>query len=149
MSGSNLGEFGFGDIFRQLQDDYAALRTGAQSVTSLAEVTGTFTDRKGLMTVVASATGEVSALTFKSSKYREMAPAELSHAILDAISKAKARAIKQTERVLPDTMPNGVSAKDLLEGKIDFSELLPVNLPSVLDVMNGHSQSDHKEEGGF
>jgi DNA-binding protein YbaB len=95
----------------------------------LQEVSETVTSKKGLVTVTVGAQGEIRSLTLNNRTYRDMAPAELSHVIVDTLKTARKRVEKHFVQALPSTVLGGMSVEDILSGKVDLAKFLPESIP--------------------
>ena len=113
----------------QLAADYARHRAATmQAQQRMSEVSATMTSAQGLVTVTVGAGGEVRSLLFNSHGYRKMPAAELSHVILDTINRARASIMAQLIGELPDSTFAGLSYSDIINGKVDWDQVLPDTL---------------------
>lgn len=67
--------------------------------------------------------GEVTAITFHGTKYRGMAPAELSHVLLTTIREGRAQCVQKVAEAMGDDFLPGVSYADLVTGKMDAEDV--------------------------
>ncbi|WP_416482857.1 YbaB/EbfC family nucleoid-associated protein [Streptomyces sp. CL12] len=88
------------------------------------EVTGTATAPRQTVKATVNAQGEVTAIEFPTGAYHRMAPKELSEALLSTIRQARANALEAVAEVGSHGLPAGVRLTDLIEGKVDATELL-------------------------
>jgi len=119
------------ELYRSARDE--ALAAG-QKVRGMTE---TATDAKGNVRVSVSAEGAVTELTFLSKRYREMAPAQLSHLLLDTIEAARSRVQKRLSEQLTGALGGRLPVADLVAGTADLSALLPPELPAGLGLPGG------------
>lgn len=91
---------------------------------TLSEAVTTVKAKDRSLTVDFDGRGEITAITFQGSKYRNMAPAELSHVLLETIRIGRAECVqKLTEAMGQDLLP-GVNFSDLASGKLNAEEIL-------------------------
>ncbi|MFE5741376.1 YbaB/EbfC family nucleoid-associated protein [Streptomyces celluloflavus] len=91
---------------------------------ALAEVSATATSRDRMVSATVDAQGAVTGLKFHSTRYRSMAAAELSAALLDTIRQAQDEATAQVSQLLQPVMPGGLDLGDALGGHGNLSEML-------------------------
>lgn len=121
-----------GQALQRAANDYAHhLADAMQAQEFMRAVDATVTSSNGMVSVTVGAQGDVQALTFHSQRYRQMAPAELSHLVLDTIGRARTSVLRQLEEHLPSTTFAGVSLQDLMNGSADWSSLLPERFEAV------------------
>jgi DNA-binding protein YbaB len=113
----------------QLAADYAQHRATAIAMQrQLQTISTTATSANGLVTVTLGPQGEIRTLAFGSRAYREMAPAELAHAIVDTIERARDGMRRQILDMLPVPAVAGTTFEDILQGRVDWTSLLPEHL---------------------
>ncbi|MDI5968691.1 YbaB/EbfC family nucleoid-associated protein [Streptomyces sp. SL13] len=108
------------------------------------EITGTATAPRQTVKVTVTAQGEVTAIEFPTGAYHRMTPKELSEAMLTTIAQARAAALEQVGELTSLTLPPGVNAADLLQGRADPTLLLsedPTMPDSVRDYIE-HGRPD-------
>jgi len=125
---------------QEIEDLLALYRKQRQEATEarrrINEVTGTATAPRQTVKATVNAQGEVTAIEFPTGAYHRMAPKELSEALLTTIRQARANALKAVAEVSSQGLPAGVRITDLLEGRVDATELLaeePGMPPEVRD----------------
>ncbi len=109
----------------------AALASLEREQRKLADITKTMAEeatsvkaKDRSLTVDFDGRGEITAIAFHGTKYRNMAPAELSHVLLDTIRTGRAQCVqKLTEAMGQDILP-GVNFADLATGKMNADEIL-------------------------
>jgi hypothetical protein len=67
--------------------------------------------------------GEITAITFHGTKYRTMAPAELSHMLLDTIRAGRAQCMQKVADAMGEDFLPGISFADLATGKMDAEDI--------------------------
>ena len=67
--------------------------------------------------------GEITGITFHGTKYRGMAPAELSHVLLETIRTGRAQCMQKMADAMGDDFLPGISFADLVTGKIDAEDM--------------------------
>lgn len=113
----------------ELAAEYQRLRDLAlQTQERTRTVTATVTSAKNLLTVTVGPNGELQSLIFNSRSYRNMAPAELAHVILETVDRARAAVNRELTELMPAALPAGMSIGGVLNGEIDLSGLLPESL---------------------
>ena len=125
---------------QEIEDLLALYRKQRQEATEarrrINEVTGTATAPRQPGKATENAQGEVTAIEFPTGAYHRMAPKELSEALLTTIRQARANALEAVAEVSSQGLPAGVRITDLLEGRVDATELLaeePGMPPEVRD----------------
>ncbi|MFJ6836862.1 YbaB/EbfC family nucleoid-associated protein [Streptomyces sp. NPDC091209] len=89
------------------------------------EVTGTATAPRQTVKATVSSQGDVTAIEFPTGAYHRLAPRELSEILLATIRQARAAALEQVAELTSLALPPGISAADLLQGRVDPTALLP------------------------
>jgi DNA-binding protein YbaB len=88
------------------------------------EATTTVKAKDRSLTVDFDGRGEITAISFHGTKYRNMAPAELSHVLLETIRTGRAQCVqKLTEAMGQDLLP-GVNFADLASGRMKADEIM-------------------------
>jgi hypothetical protein len=91
---------------------------------TMAEATTTVKAKDRSLTIDFDGRGEITAISFQGTKYRGMAPAELSHVLLETIQAGRAQCMRKlTEAMGQDILP-GINFADLASGKMDADEIL-------------------------
>lgn len=67
--------------------------------------------------------GEITAITFHGSKYRSMAPAELSHLLLETIREGRAQCLQKMADAMGEDFLPGISFADLTTGKMGAEDI--------------------------
>ena len=67
--------------------------------------------------------GEVTAITFHGTKYRTMAPAELSHVLLETLRAGRAQCLQKVADAMGEDFLPGISFADLATGKMDAEDI--------------------------
>lgn len=67
--------------------------------------------------------GEITAITFHGTKYRGMAPAELSHLLLETIRAGRAQCMQKVADAMGEDFLPGISFADLATGKMDAEDI--------------------------
>ncbi len=96
---------------------YREQRLGlAELQRNLSSISCTASNQRRTVEVTVGHQGELTALTFHTGAYKQMAPAELSAEILAACDLARAKAQDEAARLLQPMLPPGLFAHDLLDG---------------------------------
>lgn len=95
----------------------------------VAEATGSATSARREVTATVGRTGEVTELSFPTSAYKRMAPAELAAVIVRTIEQARQQAVDASAEELAPMLPPGFSARDLMAGKVDVEALFAARVP--------------------
>lgn len=91
---------------------------------TMSEATTTVKAKDRSLTVDFDGRGEITAISFHGTKYRGMAPAELSHVLLETIQSGRAQCLqKLTDAMGEDILP-GVNFADLASGRMNAEEIL-------------------------
>jgi hypothetical protein len=77
-----------------------------------------------VVSITLGARGELTDVHFPTSAYKRMPPAELAAVILRTAEEARSKLMKQTAELLAPTLPAGLSAEDLLGGKVNAKDFL-------------------------
>ncbi len=96
----------------------------AELYQQMREVTETVTAPRQVVKVTVGPSG-VTDLSFPSHAYKNMPGTELASVILKTIGQAQQRMQARSAELLAPTLPAGVSAEDLMNGKADLAALLP------------------------
>lgn len=70
------------------------------------------------LTMTFDGRGELLDLTFKGTKYRTMAPAQLAHTIMDTLRRGREEITARMNEVMGDDAPGGIDIAALTSGKI-------------------------------
>jgi DNA-binding protein YbaB len=111
----------------------------------LREISGTATAPRGTVKVTVGAQGEVRNIEFPTGAYKRMAPAELTAALMSAISEAKDKALAMVTEVMEPELPKGSKFLDIFTGKAELPSVLPSE-PAMPDVVRDYLQ--HGRAGG-
>lgn len=95
----------------------------------MAATTGTATSARREVTATVGRTGEVTELSFPTSAYKRMAPAELASVIVRTIAQARQQAIEASAEELAPMLPPGFSARELMAGNVDVGALFAARVP--------------------
>ena len=71
-----------------------------------------------------NAKGELVELKFHTQKYRQMAPAELSAAVMDVIDQARSQMAARVAQTYARFAPEGIDLNEVLSGRFDPSRML-------------------------
>jgi DNA-binding protein YbaB len=107
----------------QTQLDEALDRAG-QAQEALTAVSGTATSKDRLVSATVDARGAVTELKFHTTRYRAMAPTELSALLLDTIAKAQQEVSARLEEVLGPIGPEDLEIDDVTSGRADLADML-------------------------
>lgn len=109
----------------------AALASLEREQRKLAEVTKTMSEgsttvraKDRSLTIDFDGRGEITAINFQGTKYRGMAPAELSHVLLETIRTGRAQCLQKLTEVMGQDLLPGVNFGDLASGKMNAEEIL-------------------------
>jgi hypothetical protein len=96
--------------------------------------------------------GEITAITFHGTKYRTMAPAELSHLLLETIRAGRAQCLQKVADAMGEDFLPGISFADLATGKMDAEDIFqklvsPFLGDEAADGILGRSQKDTQGGG--
>jgi YbaB/EbfC DNA-binding family protein len=96
--------------------------------------------------------GEITAITFHGTKYRTMAPAELSHLLLETIRAGRAQCLQKVADAMGEDFMPGISFADLATGKMDAEDIFqklvsPFLGDEAADGILGRSQKDTQGGG--
>ncbi|CAM5598130.1 YbaB/EbfC family nucleoid-associated protein [Streptomyces canarius] len=106
----------------QSQLDEALARAG-QAREALSGISAMATSKDRLVTVTVDARGTLTELKFNSSRYRSMAPSELSAVVTETIAKAQKDVTDQMKEIFGETDGNLDAVKDILGGSSYQDEL--------------------------
>jgi DNA-binding protein YbaB len=91
------------------------------------------TSKDGMVTVTLDQRGDIKDLKFNTAKFRRMAPAELSAALVEIINKARADGRAELAKAYKPFLPPGLDLDQMMNGK--------VNVNGILDAARERSQS--------
>ncbi|MDX3849465.1 YbaB/EbfC family nucleoid-associated protein [Streptomyces sp. AK02-01A] len=101
-----------------------ALVQAGQAREALSEISATATSKDHLVTATVDSRGSLTELKFNSSRYRSMAPSELSALLTDTIGKAQEDVAAQMMAVFGEFDGHDIEAvKDVLSGRPEQAEL--------------------------
>src|ERR1700722_8882626 len=103
---------------RQTEDQLAEMRKKVEKV----RITARSPDN--VITAVVDGQGELVSITFSTAKWRRMAPAELSDALLKTISKAREDSKSELMRSYGSLMPERTFPAGAAAGRTNFQEML-------------------------
>lgn len=104
---------------------------------TMAEATTTVKAKDRSLTIDFDGRGEITAISFLGTKYRGMAPAELSHVLLETIRAGRAQCLqKLTDAMGQDLLP-GINFADLASGKMNADEIMEKVVSPFLDESYG------------
>jgi len=122
-----------------LQEAIAELRRQQESLVDAREkLRGTgckVASRDNAITVSMKSNGEIAAITFNTTKFRRMAPAELGAALTETINQASAEIRQQVVGAFGDYMPSSVDLEGVLTGKSDFSAMFDDAVRKATEIM--------------
>ncbi|MFD7135395.1 YbaB/EbfC family nucleoid-associated protein [Streptomyces sp. NPDC059894] len=101
-----------------------ALERAGRAQEALTALSGTATSKDHLVSATADARGAVTELKFHTTRYRTMAPTELSAVLLDTIGRAQREAAAHLEEVLGPIVPEDLEVDDVMSGRADLADLL-------------------------
>ncbi len=111
-----------GNAQRELDAALAQLDAERAKLADLGEQIGSgstvHTTKDRMLTVTLNGRGDLTKLAFNNPKYRQMAPAELGAAIVDAIAAARTEAMGKMDEMLGADLLPGISFKSLANGDI-------------------------------
>jgi DNA-binding protein YbaB len=111
-----------------MNDALAAYQQQREQLTHAREklntVTNSVTSPRQVVTATVGRHGEVIGLSFPTSAYKRMAPAELASVIIKTIQEAREKSLSQSADLLKPMLPKGFSAEDMLSGKTDVQTML-------------------------
>ena len=99
-----------------------------------------------MISMTFSGRGELSKLTFNTTKYRTMAPTELAHIITETLTSGRAEAFAKLNDLMGPTSLPGASFSALASGEADLSavldDLLSPALQWIADEGNGQPERE-------
>jgi len=113
--------------------DKARERTG-ELRRKVSELTVTVIAPRETVKVTVGAQGDVRAIEFPTGAYKRMPPAELSAALMSALTEAKEKAQVQLGELMAPSMPKGLNFLDIMSGKADMPALdrAEAGLPGIV-----------------
>ncbi len=107
---------------RKLSDNLENLQ---QRITQL---TGKASSQDGTVMVEVSSKGELRDIKFRPDAMRRAGSLDqLAKVIISTTKEATAKVSKQTEDIMSDFLPEGISFQDIINGNVDTATLLNVN----------------------
>lgn len=120
---------------KMLEDALGAYQRQRERLTDVKErmdsLTSTATSARREVTATVGRTGELTELSFPTSAYKRMAPAELASVIVRTISEARQASIAASAEELAPMLPPGFSAQDMMSGKVDVRALIAARMPGL------------------
>ncbi|MGW4482237.1 YbaB/EbfC family nucleoid-associated protein [Amycolatopsis sp. NPDC004368] len=102
-----------------------------ESRKQLSTLTGTATSARREVTATVSRLGELTELSFPTSVYKRMPPAELAAVIVKTVEEARQKAVDASAEAMAPMLPAGVSAQDLMNGRVDVRSLFSGRVPGL------------------
>ncbi|WP_166657975.1 YbaB/EbfC family nucleoid-associated protein [Actinokineospora alba] len=106
---------------------------------SMREISCTAIAPRKVVSVTVAYGGVVKDVTFPSSAYKRMAPAELSAAVMNTIADAQQQVIRESAALMAPTLPPGVDAVKLFSGELDVHSIVPSE-PMTRDSWGGSTR---------
>jgi hypothetical protein len=120
---------------KMLEDALGAYQRQRERLTDVKDrmdsLTSTATSARREVTATVGRTGELTELSFPTSAYKRMAPAELASVIVRTISEARQASIAASAEELAPMLPPGFSAQDMMSGKVDVRALIAARVPGL------------------
>jgi DNA-binding protein YbaB len=82
------------------------------------------TSKDGMVTVTLDQRGDIKDIKFNTVKYRRMAPAELSAALVEVLTKARAEGRAELMKAYKPFLPPGMDIEKMMSGKVDVDGIL-------------------------
>lgn len=105
----------------------------AEVTRTMSEETTTVRSKDRSLTIDFDGRGEVTGITFPGAKYRTMAPAELSHLLVETIAAGRAQCVRKLAEVVGEDLLPGVNFADLASGKVSPEEIFGKVVSPFLD----------------
>lgn len=117
---------------------------------SIQEVKGKVTSTDGMVTITLDGRGEISAITFNTTKFRRMAPAELGAALVEVIKKARTQAREQMLDAYRSFIPENVGYRldDLIAGKGNLDAMFDDAIRRANNIMANGPTGDVRKANG-
>lgn len=109
--------------YQHQRDHFDQTRQDVETATSTA------TSARREVTATVGRTGELTELSFPTSAYKRMAPAELASVIVQTVSAARQKSVAAAAEMMAPMLPPGISAQDLMSGKVDVNALFSARVP--------------------
>ncbi|MBB4687600.1 YbaB/EbfC family nucleoid-associated protein [Amycolatopsis jiangsuensis] len=91
--------------------------------------TSSATSARREVTATVGRTGELTELSFPTGAYKRMAPAELASVIVQTVAAAREKSVAAAAELMAPMLPPGISAEDLMSGKVDVNALFSARVP--------------------
>ncbi|MEV6896126.1 YbaB/EbfC family nucleoid-associated protein [Amycolatopsis sp. NPDC051372] len=111
--------------YQQQRERFEENRKQVDSLTTSA------TSARREVTATVSRTGELTELSFPTSVYKRMAPAELAAVIVKTVEEARQKSISASAEAMAPMLPPGLSAQDLMSGRVDVRALFSGRVPGM------------------
>jgi DNA-binding protein YbaB len=82
------------------------------------------TSKDGMVTVTLDQRGDIKDIKFNTAKFRRMAPAELSAALVEVLNKARAEGRAELLKAYKPFLPPGMDIEKMMAGKVDVNGIL-------------------------
>lgn len=103
----------------------------AETRAHVSSVTNTVTSARREVSATVGGNGELTALSFPTSSYKRMMPTELATVITETIAEARQKSIDASMDAMAPVMPAGMSARDLMSGKMDIAAWFAGRVPDL------------------
>ncbi|MCX2731502.1 YbaB/EbfC family DNA-binding protein [Saccharopolyspora sp. NFXS83] len=146
MSETNRSD---GNAFQDLDAAMAALEEEQRKLAEISQVrqneTTTVQAKDRSLEMIFDGGGELAELKFNGTKYRNMAPAQLAHVIVETLQQGRAQSMaKMTDLMGSDVLP-GIDLAGLATGKVDPSSVIDALISPML---NGVLDDDERRGTG-
>jgi DNA-binding protein YbaB len=111
-------------LIEQLTEEYEKARARTVELRrKISELTASATAPRETVKVTVGAQGDVRSVDFPTGAYKRMAPAELSAALMAAISEAKDKAQGMLNELMAPAMPAGLDFLELMRGEAELPDM--------------------------
>ncbi|MEV4495701.1 hypothetical protein C7C45_32425 [Micromonospora arborensis] len=97
----------------------------------------TVTAKNRALTVIVDGRGDLVEVKFPTNSYRTMAPAELGNLLVETLKTARDQARGQAANAYQKLLPPGLPIKDMLNGTVNFDEMMREAMRSVNEPFPG------------
>jgi DNA-binding protein YbaB len=108
----------------------------------------TVTAKNRAVSVTVDGRGDLVEIKFPTNLYRTMAPAELGSLLVETTKTARDQARESAADMFRGLVPAGVPVLDMLNGSVDFDEMMREAMRVVNESLPGMTRSGEGEEGG-
>ena len=122
----------FNERIEHLFEEYKKQRNSLTELQrQMREISASETSARQEVTVTVGQGGVLTDIRFPTSAYKRLTPAELTATIMQTFAEAKEAALEQAATIIAPMLPDGLNAKDMVNGSAGVDAYLPPDGPRM------------------